>query len=263
MTSVYLTAADGDALPRPQAGQYLTLRAAGAGDPPPVRSYSLSSSPDAEFYRISVKREPRGIVSAYVQSQLRPGSILDVAAPRGEFVLTDDSDPVLLAMLYQLADAKSTRDVWWIHTARDANQYAFADEAHRLLQSLPRAHERVFYTSVEADAPRELRDPGPHRLVVAKVAQPFVRAREHVLEHVLRVGRRQPVGLLRDRQHVARKSAHQFLPGVVIAGPATGDEAGIRDRAECRHTLMKLHLSLAGKGFGGTLRTGHDQPRLG
>ena len=162
VTSVYLVAESGDVLPRPRAGQYLTLRAAGAGDPPPVRSYSLSSRPGAEAYRISVKREPHGIVSSYVHSQLRPGAILDVAAPRGEFVLTDDTSPILLisagigvtpvlAMLDQLAAARSTREVWWIHTARDARQHAFAGEAHRLLLSLHRAHERIFYTLHEAD----------------------------------------------------------------------------------------------------------------
>src|SRR6266571_5198404 len=143
---------------------FLPLRAGGAGEPPPVRSYSLSSSPGANAYRISVKREPQGIVSAYLQSQLQPGSTLEVAAPRGEFVLTDDTNPVLLisagigvtpvlAMLHQLAAEKSGRSVWWIHTARDAHQHAFADEAHRLLQSLPRAHERIFYTSADADPP--------------------------------------------------------------------------------------------------------------
>ena len=168
VTSVYLTTEDGEALPQPRAGQYLTLRAIGAGDPPPVRSYSLSSSPEADAYRISVKREPHGIVSAYLQSHLQPGSIVEVAAPRGEFVLTDDPNPVLLisagigvtpvlAMLHQLSSVETTRDVWWIHTARDATQHPFADEAHRLLQSLPRAHERTFYTTShtpsEAEAP--------------------------------------------------------------------------------------------------------------
>jgi ferredoxin-NADP reductase/MOSC domain-containing protein YiiM len=164
VASVYLTAENGDALPRARAGQYLTLRVTGAGDPPPVRSYSLSSRPSTDSYRISVKREPHGIVSAYLHSQLRPGSILDVAAPRGEFVLNDGATPVLLisagigvtpvlAMLHELADASSTREVWWIHTARSADQHAFVDEAHQLLRSLPRAHERIFYTSAEADAP--------------------------------------------------------------------------------------------------------------
>jgi ferredoxin-NADP reductase/MOSC domain-containing protein YiiM len=162
VSSVYLTAEDGARLPEPKAGQYITLRVAGAGEPAPVRNYSLSSSPGSDTYRISVKRERRGTVSNYLHARLRPGSILDVAAPRGEFVLSDNDDPVLLvsagigvtpvlAILHQLADTKSTRAVWWIHIARDTGQHPFADEAHRLLQSLPGAHERIFYTSAEPD----------------------------------------------------------------------------------------------------------------
>jgi ferredoxin-NADP reductase len=93
---------------------------------------------------------------------LHVGSIVDVAAPRGEFVLDDGSDPVLLisagigvtpvlAMLYQLVAVKSERDVWWIHVARNASQHAFAAEAHDLLKSLPKAHEHVFYTAPDAE----------------------------------------------------------------------------------------------------------------
>ena len=164
VTSVYLSADDGGTLPTPRAGQYLTVRATGAGDPVPVRSYSLSSGPKDNKYRISVKRERHGVVSEYVHSQLRPGSLVDVAAPRGEFLLIDDTGPALLisagigitpvlAMLHQLADAHSTRDVWWIHTARDASQYPFAREVCLLLQSLRHSHEHVFYTSPDAQPP--------------------------------------------------------------------------------------------------------------
>jgi ferredoxin-NADP reductase/MOSC domain-containing protein YiiM len=163
ITSVYLAADDGATLPASQAGQYLTLRVAGAGDPAPVRSYSLSSSP-GDPYRISVKREAHGLVSGYLHAHLRAGAVLDVAAPRGEFVLTDQANPVLLlsagvgatpvlAMLHELAAAHSPCDIWWIHTARDAGQHAFAGEAHELLQSLPNAHERIFYTSASAEPP--------------------------------------------------------------------------------------------------------------
>jgi ferredoxin-NADP reductase/MOSC domain-containing protein YiiM len=158
--SVYLVADDGSPLPRPLAGQFLTLRVAAAGDPAPVRSYSLSSRP-GDGYRISVKREDRGLVSSYLDTKLRPGSLLEVAAPRGEFVLGDDDAPVLLlsagvgatpvlAMLHQLAAASSPRPVWWIHVARNAAQHVFAEEAHRLLDSLPSAHEHVFYTAPDA-----------------------------------------------------------------------------------------------------------------
>ena len=188
VTSVYLSAEDGGALPPPRAGQYLTVRAADAGDPPPVRSYSLSSSAGgADVYRISVKREPQGIVSGYLNSQLRPGSILEVAAPRGDFVLTEDDSPVLLisagigvtpvlAMLHQLASDKSARQVWWIHTTRDASQHAFRDEAHRLLQSLVHAHEVVYYTAGptpgEADPPAPVIAGRPTLAALAALALP-------------------------------------------------------------------------------------------
>jgi ferredoxin-NADP reductase/MOSC domain-containing protein YiiM len=172
VTSVYLTAESGQPLARARAGQYLTLRVSGAGDPPPVRSYSLSSDPDAEAYRISIKREPHGVVSAYLQSNLRTGSIVEVAAPRGEFLLTDDPRPTMLisagigvtpvlAMLHRLSAMRSTRDVWWIHTARGARQRPFAEEAHRLLESLPSSHEYIFDTAGDPGAPLERAAPDP------------------------------------------------------------------------------------------------------
>jgi MOSC domain-containing protein YiiM len=68
--SIDLAAADGTALPAARAGQYLTLRIADAGTPAPVRSYSLSSAPDAGTYRISVKQEPHGIASTYLNDDL-------------------------------------------------------------------------------------------------------------------------------------------------------------------------------------------------
>jgi ferredoxin-NADP reductase/MOSC domain-containing protein YiiM len=157
VTSIYLAAADGASLPAARAGQYLTLRITGAGQPAPVRSYSLSSAPGAGTYRISVKHEPHGAASTYLNSSLRPGAILDTAAPRGEFVLDDSPGPVLLisagigvtpvlSMLHELAAARSTRDIWWIHGARRPQEDPLAAEAHTLLASLPHAHEHVSYS---------------------------------------------------------------------------------------------------------------------
>jgi ferredoxin-NADP reductase/MOSC domain-containing protein YiiM/ferredoxin len=156
VTSIHLTAADGSPLPQPEPGQFLTLRVPGAGDPAPVRSYSLSAAASDAGYRISVKRD--GAVSGYLHTHLTPGAVLPVAAPRGDFVLADDTSPVLLisagigvtpvlAMLHALAAAGSTRDVRWLHTTRSAAEHAFAAEAHKLLASLPHAREEVFYTA--------------------------------------------------------------------------------------------------------------------
>jgi len=158
VSSVYLTAGDASPLPPARAGQYLTLRVDGAGQPAPVRSYSLSSAPGAGAYRISVKRESHGLVSGYLNGTLRPGATLEVAAPRGDFVLDDVTGPVLLisagigvtpvlAMLHALAARRSERDVWWIHGARGPREHPLAAEAHALLACMPNAREHVFYSA--------------------------------------------------------------------------------------------------------------------
>jgi ferredoxin-NADP reductase/MOSC domain-containing protein YiiM len=165
VSSIYLAAADGTALPVARAGQYLTLRITGAGQPALVRSYSLSSAPDAGIYRITVKQEPNGIVSNYLNHHLGPGAALDVAAPRGDFVLDDGTGPVLLvsagigvtpvlSMLHQLADRHSERDIWWLHGARGPHKHPFAAEAHDLLASLPHAREHVFYSNAPSERHR-------------------------------------------------------------------------------------------------------------
>jgi len=159
VSSLYLTAAGGTPLPAARAGQYLTLRIPGAGQPAPVRSYSLSSAPRASTYRISVKAEPHGTASRYLNRELRPGATLDAAAPRGDFVLDNGAGPVLLisagigltpvlAMLHQLAGQGSTRDIWWIHGARGPHEHPLAAEAHTLLAALPLAREHVFYSAI-------------------------------------------------------------------------------------------------------------------
>jgi ferredoxin-NADP reductase/MOSC domain-containing protein YiiM len=161
VSSILLEPLDGAELPRALAGQYLTLRIPDAGEPAPVRNYSLSSAPGAAAYRLSVKREPHGVVSGYLHASLREGAVLDVAAPRGDFVLDEREDPLLfvsagigvtpmLAMLHQLAHERSERELWWIHTARARPEHAFADEAGELLAALPNACERIFYTAAHA-----------------------------------------------------------------------------------------------------------------
>ena len=157
VSSIYLSAEDGSPLPAAKAGQYLTLRITGAGQPAPVRNYSLSSAPGAGTYRISVKHEPDGAASGYLNCELRPGATMEAAAPRGDFVLEEGTGPVLLisagigvtpvlAMLHELAAARSTRDIWWIYGARGPREHPLAAEAQALLAALPHAHEHVFYS---------------------------------------------------------------------------------------------------------------------
>ena len=158
--SIRLEADDHTTLPPPLPGQYLTVRIPGAGDPAPLRSYSLSGDPGAGVYRISVKREDHGLVSRWLHDQIEPGSVIEAAAPRGDFCLSDGSNPVVLisagigvtpvlAMLYALSAVGSRRDIWWLYTTRNRQTHAFATEVTTLIDSLPHARQRVFYTETQ------------------------------------------------------------------------------------------------------------------
>ncbi|OBF87869.1 sulfurase [Mycobacterium sp. 852002-51163_SCH5372311] len=155
--SIRLEADDHASLPLPLSGQYLTLRVPGAGNPPPMRSYSLSGELGSDSYRISVKREGQGLVSRWLHDHIQPGSVVEAAAPRGDFYLIEADNPVVLisagigvtpvlAMLHALSAAHSSREIWWLHTTRNRETQVFATEVATLIESLPNARQQVFYT---------------------------------------------------------------------------------------------------------------------
>ncbi len=157
--SLRLVAPDGGPLPAPLPGQFLTLRLSIVdGERPVSRSYSMSGDPGSGQYQVSVKRESRGVVSAYIHAQVRAGDRIEVAAPRGTFTLAPGDGPVLLvsagigatpvlAMLHALAAARSPREVWWLHGARNGAEHPFAAEVQSLLALLPNGHRRICFSA--------------------------------------------------------------------------------------------------------------------
>jgi ferredoxin-NADP reductase/MOSC domain-containing protein YiiM/ferredoxin len=146
---------DSGSTPVAAPGQYLTVRVRPQADHPLTRSYSLSDIPGERGYRISVKRE--GAVSGYLHERVRVGDLLEVAAPRGDFVLRTGTGPVVLisagvgatpvlAMLHALAAEHSARPIWWLHGARNLDEQAFRAEVDELLETLPEAHRLVAYS---------------------------------------------------------------------------------------------------------------------
>jgi ferredoxin-NADP reductase/MOSC domain-containing protein YiiM len=144
----------GAALP----GQYVVVRLQPtAGGPPLFRSYSLSGGPSTTRYRISVKIEANGAAGTYLREHVRVGGTIDVSAPRGSFILQSGERPVvllsagigatpLLAMLHALAAGGSTRQVLWLHGARDRQHHPFAGEVRRLMPTLSRSRSYVCYS---------------------------------------------------------------------------------------------------------------------
>jgi ferredoxin-NADP reductase/MOSC domain-containing protein YiiM/ferredoxin len=156
--SVRLEDPTGVSLPAARPGQYITLRVQpDKAQPALLRNYSLSGPPGVGYYRLTVKREKGGAVSGYLHTRLSVGDQLDIAAPRGTFILDQTHAPVLLisagigvtpvlAMLQALAQERSARKIWWLYGTRDGREHSFAAEARALVSSLPKAQAHVYYS---------------------------------------------------------------------------------------------------------------------
>ena len=156
--SLTMQSPKGEPLSTAMPGQYVVVRLQpAAGGPPLFRSYSLSGPLSRECYRISVKIEPNGTAGPYLRDHVRVGDTLDISSPRGSFMMESGERPVLLlsagigatpvlAMLYALAAARSTRQVLWLYAARDREHHPFAAEVSHLMGALTNGRSYVCYS---------------------------------------------------------------------------------------------------------------------
>lgn len=139
IASFVLEPVDGGPVMDHKPGQYLTFAFDIPGHGRVKRNYSISAAPNGRAYRISVKREPQGLASGWLHAQPE-GTVLNVAAPAGEFFLPERPDrPVVLlsggvgltpmvAMLEALVAQGSEAPVHYIHGTHDRNTHAM--QAH-------------------------------------------------------------------------------------------------------------------------------------
>jgi ferredoxin-NADP reductase/MOSC domain-containing protein YiiM/ferredoxin len=236
VVSLTLQSPDGGPLPTALPGQFVVLRLQPtAASPPLFRSFSLSGPLSTERYRISVKLEPNGRAGTYLRDHIRAGDRLAVSSPRGSFILDSGERPVVLlsagigatpvlAMLYALAAARSTRQVLWLHGARDREHHPFAAEVRRLMSALTHGRCYVCYSKPgSGDTMAEDFDAVGHlsRSVLERVAIPreaevylcgptsFMAEMKEALAEL---------GVARERIHVELFNGSESLtPGVVGA----------------------------------------------
>lgn len=115
------------------------------------RSYSLTSPPKRDRGRISVtvKAMPEGFLSRHLVGGVRSGTLVRLAAPRGDFVLPDPPPPSVLfltggsgitpimAMLRTLDRRGTVPDVVAVHSAPDRDAVIFAEELDALARRNP------------------------------------------------------------------------------------------------------------------------------
>jgi stearoyl-CoA 9-desaturase NADPH oxidoreductase len=113
------------------------------------RSYSLTSSPVAETrgsartLAITVKAMPEGFLSSHLVAGVEPGTIVRLAAPRGNFVLPD---PAPASILFLTAGSGITPVMSMLRTLVRRNQ--INDIAH--LHSVPTAADAMFAAELAA-----------------------------------------------------------------------------------------------------------------
>src|SRR5580698_51441 len=120
--------------------------------------YSLSGTVGDPIYRIGVKREENGLASGYLHQSVKNGDLIEASAPRGTFVLLEESNPLvllsagvgitpMLAMLHSAVSnlSRMPREIWWIHSAQNSTHYPFAKEIAELITGIPQVHfARIF-----------------------------------------------------------------------------------------------------------------------
>ena len=155
ITSFYLAPVDGGALPKYEAGQYISVsvfvEALGLKQP---RQYTLSTSPQADYLRISVKREDEkgDLASGWVSNTLHglaEGSEIEVSAPTGNFYLIDSSKrnvfisagvglTPMIAMLNQLVTLDMPQPASFIHACRSSQVHAMKQHIQEQKTKFPR-----------------------------------------------------------------------------------------------------------------------------
>ena len=131
--------------PRYHAGQYIGIGVQ-VGGRWHWRSYSLTSTPtqgDATI-SITVKAMPEGFLSKHLVGGLAPGTVVRLAAPKGDFVLPDPPPEKILFLtggagltpvmgMLRMLDRRGTmNDVCLVHSAPNERDVLFRAELHEL-----------------------------------------------------------------------------------------------------------------------------------
>jgi 3-ketosteroid 9alpha-monooxygenase subunit B len=126
---------------RYKAGQFLTLRVTVDGQDL-RRCYSMSSAPLEDDLQITVKRDPGGVVSNWLNDTVSEGIELHAAPPEGRFCLRDTTDEIVafaggsgitpIMSLVRTALVNSSRRIQVFYANRSRDSVIFAEALTRL-----------------------------------------------------------------------------------------------------------------------------------
>ncbi|HBV77681.1 MULTISPECIES: NO-inducible flavohemoprotein [Vibrio] len=163
ITSFVLTPVDGQPVIGYRPGQYIGVYLnSDKLEFQEIRQYSLSDAPNGNTYRISVKREDKGIASNYLHTHVNLGDSVQLAAPAGDFFITTESNtPIafisagvgLTPMLSMLESIKETHQapIHWLHATDNSERHGFKARLNELTDSITHLNQYSWYKDGEAD----------------------------------------------------------------------------------------------------------------
>lgn len=161
--SFYLKPLNNMPLPAFYPGQFLTFQYAPHADKSKkeIRCYSLSDSPNEQYYRVSVKKAPNGLISSYWHEQVKEGDLIEVKPPGGDFYLDIyDPRPIILigggigitpvlSMLNYIVDKKLNRNVTLFLGCRFKKEHVFKNHLEEVVKNNPNVKVVVCYSNPE------------------------------------------------------------------------------------------------------------------
>ncbi|EON24795.1 nitric oxide dioxygenase [Nocardioides sp. CF8] len=176
--SFVLGTADGSALPRARAGQYVSVQVTLPDGARQIRQYSFTRPSAASEWSISVKAVPAsragddtiipaGEVSNHLHHNLFEGDEISVSAPFGDLVIEDSDRPLVLisagigatpiiGILHHLAGIGSTREVLVLHADRSPARHAHRQELKDLVAAMPTASLHRWYEDLGVRPTRDV-----------------------------------------------------------------------------------------------------------
>ncbi len=264
------------------------------------RSYSLTSSPvttrpavepggrnrshrSARTVTITVKAMPEGFLSTHLVDGVKPGTIVRLAAPQGNFVLPDPAPPAVLfltagsgitpvmSMLRTLVRRDQITDVVHLHSAPTADDVMFGAELEQLAGDHPgyrlqlratRSEGRLDLSRLDSEVPdwreRQTWACGPEAMLnSAEQAWSAAGIKDRLHLERFAVSKAAPAGA--GGTVTFAKSGRSVVADAATSLMDAGEQLGVQMPFGCRMGICQSCVVTLAEGHARDLRTGQNR----
>jgi len=223
ISSFALEPEDGKQIPLHKPGQYIGLNAR-FGDVKTTRNYTIACKPNHQAWRLTIKNEgpaapgaPRGVVSSYLHEKAKPGDVVQLSVPCGDFFLDPESRrPVALisggvgltpnlSILEHLVQTESKQHITFVLGVRNAD----VEPMHEYLTKIRRRNLNVKVKFIYDEPPNADYPSGPINVDQIRAAVPHMDSDFYVCGPPAMM-----TGVVKDLKHLGVPDAqihHEFF----------------------------------------------------